>query len=450
MSAEASTHADSAVSMQDMEIAQLNEHIEQLQLHNNALQGECSEWKYKHQSLKDEVFQLTGASSKHGRLMKELDDRFSNAKSQLEVQINETNKLKDDLGKAQKCTREAELHAEAMQNSSGTSRRDSGQFTATELDLQRANKLLQEQVLLAQEQLLEATRDSRKHEAKVLEHEETMEKYRTQIVDHENTIATYRTNEEAAEELIADLQAKIENRSPSVACSHFTELYCGGGADDAGSVSHEPSSPPLDVDSNYADSNYAGSVSLSLSAQIAPPSIPSSGTTSPVPTAPGVSPTPSGSGVSPTPTDSGAAANVIVNIQPAEQNNWGLIKRIQSAITKASKLNFVGPEDVVAELQAEMERLDLDHTEQTAAAEHWQKVALAALAEVDSLRTEYEGRPLCVVAGHRALADELEARTVQLQIQSTLVAQWQKKMVTAQEFIEESNEEMREAGMKGI
>jgi hypothetical protein len=39
MSAEASTHADSAVSMQDMEIAQSNEHIEQLQLHNNALQA---------------------------------------------------------------------------------------------------------------------------------------------------------------------------------------------------------------------------------------------------------------------------------------------------------------------------------------------------------------------------------------------------------------------------
>jgi hypothetical protein len=445
MSAEASTHADSAVSMQDMEIAQLNEHIEQLQLHNNALQGECSEWKNKHQSLKDEVFQLTGASSKHGRQMKELEDRFSNAKSQLEVQINETNKLKDDLGKARKRTREAELHAEAMQNSSGTSRRDSGQFTATELDLQRANKLLQEQVLLAQEQLLEATRDSRKHEAKVLEHEETIEKFRTQIVDHENTIATYRANEEAIEELIADLQAKVENRSPSVACSHFTELYCGGGADDAGSVSYEPSLPQLDI-----DSNYSSSVTLSPSAQIAPPSIPSNGTTSPIPTDTGVLLTPSGSGVSPTPTDSGVAANVIVNIQPAEQNNWGLIKRIQSAITKASRLDFVGSEDVVAELKAEMERLDLDHTEQTAAAEHWQKVALTALAEVDSLRTEYEGRPLCVVAGHRALADELEARTVQLQMQSTLVEQWQKKMATVQEFIDESNEEMREAGMKGI
>jgi hypothetical protein len=35
-------------------------------------------------------------------------------------------------------------------------------------------------------------------------------------------------------------------------------------------------------------------------------------------------------------------------------------------------------------------------------------------------------------------------------MQSTLVVQWQKKMASVQEFIDESNEEMREAGMKGI
>jgi hypothetical protein len=94
-----------------------------------------------------------------------------------------------------------------------------------------------------------------------------------------------------------------------------------------------------------------------------------------------------------------------------------------------------------------MKRLEDDHAEKTVAAAHWQKVALQGLTEVDDLRSELVGRPLCSVAGHRALGDELEAKDLQLQMQATLVADWQKKYATAPRNL---NVETRAGGVKGV
>jgi hypothetical protein len=443
MSAESSPRSDSAVSVQDMEIAQLKQNIKQLQFHNNALQQECSDWKSKHQIQKDEVFRLCGASSRHGRQMKELEDRCSNAKSQLGIKLKETSVLRDDLAKARKRIREAELHAEAMEDQYKASSTNSGRFTDDELEfvrsqlndlqqehsqpqqvyvvsnceehthratqqvvdfqhvqqaaeaelgahrhLEDANKLLQDQVLLVQEQLLEATRECRKNEATVLQ--------------LEKTIAIQCTNTLTVDGKAAELQAQFHEWSLA------SEVHAS---------SHD------------ADAFTKSTSSSSLT----PPSIISSHGTNSTAT-----------------TDSSVAANVIINIHTNEQKNWTLVKRIQSAISKTSKLDIMGPEDLVANLQAEMQRLEMDHSEQTAAAAHWQKVALAGLAEVDALRSEYQDRPLCVVAKHRALSDDLEAKTLQLQLQTMLVMHWQKKMASAQTFFEDSNAEMRDAGMQGF
>jgi hypothetical protein len=54
------------------------------------------------------------------------------------------------------------------------------------------------------------------------------------------------------------------------------------------------------------------------------------------------------------------------------------------------------------------------------------------------------------VPGHRSLADELEAKELQLQLQATLVAQWQKKLEAARTYFERANAELRESGMHGI
>lgn len=72
-----------------------------------------------------------------------------------------------------------------------------------------------------------------------------------------------------------------------------------------------------------------------------------------------------------------------------------------------------------------MKRLEDDHSEQIIAAAHWQKVAHKGREEVDTLRTELRNYPTCIVKGHRSLADELQAKEVQLQMMAQFVAQYQ-------------------------
>lgn len=124
--------------------------------------------------------------------------------------------------------------------------------------------------------------------------------------------------------------------------------------------------------------------------------------------------------------DSRPTATIIINVEPSN-SNWTLLKRVQSAISKSSKFDISVPHDLVAEFIAEMKRLEDDHSEQIIAAAHWQKVAHKGLEEVDTLRTELRNYPTCIVKGHRSLADELQAKEVQLQMMAQFVAQYQKE-----------------------
>ncbi|KAH8693453.1 hypothetical protein GQ44DRAFT_148236 [Phaeosphaeriaceae sp. PMI808] len=117
-------------------------------------------------------------------------------------------------------------------------------------------------------------------------------------------------------------------------------------------------------------------------------------------------------------------ANVTININHANQRNWSLLRHIQSTISKTSKLDIQGPQDLIDTLIADMRHTEADHVGQTAAAAHWQKVAQEGLKEVDALRNELNNRPLCSVPGHRNLLDELAAKNYQLELQAVLVHQW--------------------------
>jgi hypothetical protein len=119
-------------------------------------------------------------------------------------------------------------------------------------------------------------------------------------------------------------------------------------------------------------------------------------------------------------------------------------------MSKASKLDVSGPPDLVADFLAEIQRLEADHAEQTTSAAHWQTVALKCMTEIDSLSAKLQDRPMCGVPGHRSLADELEAKDLQLQLQATLVAQWHKKIEAVRGFVEASNAEMRGKGMEDV
>jgi hypothetical protein len=144
------------------------------------------------------------------------------------------------------------------------------------------------------------------------------------------------------------------------------------------------------------------------------------------------------------PQDNRLDAAITINIEPTDRKNWSLLKRLQCAITSTCPLDIFGPHDLVLELVASMQACEDDHAAQTAAAAHWQKVALAALNEVDASNA----RPDCMVPSHRGLKEELEAKDLQLQLQAGVVAQWQRKMARCRAFVEESNREMRERGMQ--
>lgn len=118
---------------------------------------------------------------------------------------------------------------------------------------------------------------------------------------------------------------------------------------------------------------------------------------------------------------------IIVNLEPSNTKHWNLLRCVQSALTKDTKLDILGPEDLVADFVDDMKRVQADHAEQTRAAAHWMNVANKGLAEVDALSSELRTRPACVVMGHRSMADELQAKEVQLQILTQQMAQWQKQ-----------------------
>jgi chromosome segregation ATPase len=431
MSSASSPRIDSAVSMQEMEIRQLKQQVEQLGFSEQTVKQECEEWKRKHQDQKLEVSRLSGTSSQLGRHVKSIEDRCSELDVQLVNRTKEATELRNDLSKAQQRIREVELQTKTSYDSdrSTSVEFDSlrSQFTnlqqehsklkqaheactdavqhaadqvanalqlqeAAEAEmqacrhLQKANEVTKEQSLVVKKQVLEIARELRITQCNFSELEKAVEVQHALKAIAENRVA----------ELEADLR-KWEPNSDDWAAK-------------LNALAHDSSSHTNSLnDLSEASSSDATIIS-----------------------------------------DPGLTANIVIDINPSDQKNWTLLKRVQSAMSKASKLDVSGPPDLVADFLAEIQRLEADHAEQTTSAAHWQTVALKCMTEIDSLSAKLQDRPMCGVPGHRSLADELEAKDLQLQLQATLVAQWHKKIEAVRGFVEASNAEMRGKGMEDV
>jgi hypothetical protein len=110
------------------------------------------------------------------------------------------------------------------------------------------------------------------------------------------------------------------------------------------------------------------------------------------------------------------AANVTINLSMTDRKHWTLMQRVQSVISAKSKLDIHGPQSLIKDFVKGMDQAEADHA-------HWHRTALNSLEEIEALRK----RPLCNMPSHRSLVDELAAKDLQLQMQATLVAQWQKE-----------------------
>jgi myosin heavy subunit len=427
MSSASSPRPDSAVSMQEMEISQLKQQVEQLRFSEKSVKQECEEWKRKHREEKSEVSRLCGTSSKLGRHVKSIEDRCSELEVQLVNRVNELTQLRKHLSKAEQRIREVELQTETSYDSGRLAAADfdsirsqltdlqqehsklkkdhrtcadSAQHAADKLanaeQLQRAaeaemqacrhlegaSRVTEEQNLLVKKQVLEIARELRINQSNVSELEKAVE--------------THRALKMIAEDRVAELEADLRKWKPN-----------SDNWDARLDALERGSSPYFNSPKDVSEAISAGAALIS---------------------------------------EPGLTANIVININPTDQKNWTLLKRVQ----KASKLDVSGPPALVADFLAEMQSLEADHTEQTMAAAHWQTVALKCLAEIDSLSAKLQARPLCGVPGHRGLADELEAKELQLQLLATLVAQWQQKIDAVRGYFEASNAEMRGAGMEGV
>lgn len=135
--------------------------------------------------------------------------------------------------------------------------------------------------------------------------------------------------------------------------------------------------------------------------------------------------------------------NLNINLNRADQSKWNLLQRAQSAISKTSKVDVTGPPDVVQEFVAGMDRVVTEYAEQSAAATHWERVALRSLAEVNSMRSELNHRSSCNTIAHRNLLELFEAQEVQLKEQVAVSNHLQQKMNKVRAFLDEANAEMR-------
>jgi hypothetical protein len=136
--------------------------------------------------------------------------------------------------------------------------------------------------------------------------------------------------------------------------------------------------------------------------------------------------------------------NVTINIKRADERNWSLLQRVQSAISKSSKLDIQGPREYICDFVTSLNHVAADHAHQTAAAVHWEKAALKSLAEIDLLQAKLVAQPACSVFAHQNLTDELEAKNMQLQIQALDLASMEKKIARARAFFDEANAEMHQ------
>jgi myosin heavy subunit len=427
MSSASSPRPDSAVSMQEMEISQLKQQVEQLRFSEKSVKQECEEWQRKHRDQKSEVSRLSGTSSKLGRHVKSIEDRCCELEVQLANRVNELTQLRKDLSQAEQRIGEVELQSDTSYDSGRPAAADFEAVRSQFADLQQEHSKLKkvhktcadsaqhaaDKVANAEwlQRAAEAEMQACRHleganrvteEQNLLVKKQIFEIARelrinqSNVSELEKAAETHRALKMIADDRVAELEADLRKRE-----SNSDDWDAKLDALERGSSSYFNS--PKDL----SEATSAGAAIIS---------------------------------------GPGLTANIVININHAGQENWILLKRVQ----KASKLDVSGPPALVADFLAEMQRLEADHTEQTIAAAHWQTVALKCLAEIDSLSAKLQARPVCGVPGHRGLADELEAKNLQLQLQATLVAQWQKKIDAVRGYFEASNVEMRGAGMVGV
>jgi hypothetical protein len=465
MASPASARLDSVVAAQDVENAQLKFEIQ-------SLQQECREWKTKHVEAKDEVHCLSGSAGHLGRQVKLLQDECANIKSQLVRKDEETIKLRGELLKATRRGLGKLQSASAETSVQSLSRKLTGRPVSEDLEVARVriadleqenNKLktlheefaCEEIMLVATQQVTDAQRLQQAAEAE----NEANRHLRNgiELIKQQNTSVHELLNEASLE--IRQKDAKIQQLELSVV-HHSADGYeaehtvialqrelhlwkprtvavnCKYGGlhainPDTPSTSSSSDQEPKPLDTLLAKAVYIDSGTDAF--EVPKQALARIDTDL----------------MSDTTTNAGIQANIIINIEPTQQKNWNILKRVQAVIAKPSTLDILGPNDLVQDLLAAMKHNETDHTEATAAATHWQKVATEALTEVDTLRETLQAKLICAVPGHRRMKDELEAKDMQLLMQGQLVAKWQRKLAGVKAAMDQASMELRE-GNPGI
>jgi hypothetical protein len=123
------------------------------------------------------------------------------------------------------------------------------------------------------------------------------------------------------------------------------------------------------------------------------------------------------------PEDDGVVVNVNINLDPADKKNYNLLKRVQIAISKKSQLDVQGPQDAVTKFVTAMDKAGANH-----------EAMKALLTRYEIQIQQLQCRPPCAIANHRSFAEELEAKTFQLQALYSSVAEWQLRYQQLQSF----------------
>jgi hypothetical protein len=405
---------------------------------------------------KEEIYCLFGSNENLGRQVKQLQDECANIGSQLVHKAEEANRLRGQLLKATRRGLGKLQSASAETSSHSLSRKLTGHPVSEDLeaarvriaDLEQENSKLKqlhtdcsckEIMLISTQQVADAQQIAKQQVAEAQQLQRAAEAENKANHHQYNGIELIKQQNTSTHELLNEATREIRQKEAEI---QQLKLSVELNSADAYKAEHTIISlraelnkwapPTVDIPSNYggllAINCGTPSTSSSMNGQPKPLDklldkvvcIDSGTDAYEVPkrqlarvdtnltsdTKPGV----------------GIQANIIINTEPTQQKNWNVLKCVKTVIAKASTLDILGPEDLVQDLVAAMNDKENDHTKATAAATHWQRVAMEALTEVDTLRERNEARPACAVPGHRNLKDELEAKDMQLLMQGQLVA----------------------------
>ena len=456
--------------MVDAEITNLKQEFELLIFSENMLKQECKEWQTKYHTEKEEVFRLSGASAKQNRKIKSLEDGTNHLRKQLEIANAKVASLEAQVKNVTglQIGQKQGSEASTAQVRAALDTKDEKKMMKLKANLSVANGRVHQSELRKKggsSEIIHPPAGQPSFRSQFGENQ--LEALRSQIHDlqQENTrlqnihkgsrceefSQLTKKQLQDAKDSQAAAEARIFELEQEMGCLHAVFAETDKEVDEAGRVNSGSEVPPAHCDK--PESRSASSPALALSdiqvTSVLPCPHKSSGCTlaadqdfrlrledlgksilglSDMPETPikPTLPTKKTTNTSyPTPVPK-LEVPVTINIQHSDRKNWRLIQHIQSAITSSSALEIQGPADLVHSLVTEMHRIEVDHGEKTILAAQWQKIAAEHRAEADALRGELDRRPNCVVAEHRYLADELEAKEMQWAMQEKLLAEWRK------------------------